>query len=47
LPEIDTIAAYALVSPLLAMALSVLATEVKWIDGKKVREINDRATESN
>jgi hypothetical protein len=35
---------YALVTPLLAMALIVLATHVKWIDGEKVRAINDRAT---
>jgi hypothetical protein len=46
-PDDSTTLPYALISPLLAMALSVLATEVKWIDGKNVREINDRATESS
>lgn len=34
---------YALVSPLLAMALTVVASEVKWIDDARVREINDCA----
>jgi hypothetical protein len=43
----DATLPYALVSPLLAMALTVLATEVKWIDGEKIREINDRATGSD
>lgn len=34
---------YALVSPLLAMTLCVVASEVRWIDDKKVRAINDEA----
>jgi hypothetical protein len=34
---------YALVSPLLAMTLVIVATQVKWIDETRVREINDLA----
>jgi Family of unknown function (DUF5677) len=43
----ETTLPYALVAPLLAMALAILATEVKWIDADTVREINDRATASD
>lgn len=35
---------YALVTPMLVIALAIIATKVKWIDGDRVREINDRAT---
>jgi hypothetical protein len=34
---------YALVSPPLAMTLTVVGGEVRWIDVPKVRELNDRA----
>jgi Family of unknown function (DUF5677) len=44
-PERDSVLPYALVSPLLAMALIVVSSEVKWIDGDKVREINDKASQ--
>lgn len=42
-PEPESPLPYALVSPLLAMALTVVASEVKWIDEAKVRAINDEA----
>jgi hypothetical protein len=34
---------YALVSPLLAMTLTVVSSKVKWIDADKVKEINEAA----
>lgn len=37
---------YALVSPLLAMAMTIAASQVKWIDEAKVRELNDLACAS-
>jgi hypothetical protein len=43
-PPVSTLP-YALVSPLLSMALVVIASEVKWIDSEKVRKINDLASQ--
>ncbi len=44
-PEPMSTLPYALVSPLLSMALIVVGTTVPWIDEAKVRELNDAATQ--
>jgi hypothetical protein len=45
-PKSESTLPYALVSPLLAMTLTVVSSEVKWIDEPKVRAINDAACAS-
>ena len=42
-PEFESTLPSALVSPLLAMTLIVVSSNVKWVDEPKVRAINDAA----